>query len=280
MLDLRFADDIVTFARTSAEAAFLLDDLVYELSNVGLVLNASKTVMLTSEAQPPDSFSTPAGISLKVFGALAAHKWLGCMLSTRGSHKHGADADYHIQCANKAFYASRWLLCDRAVSLAQRLKYFQAVVTAVACFAAGHRTAYKADVHKIDVHFRKLLRQVVGPPGGIDWSQPWHGTLHIWHERVNRITTNMGLHSWSTHCLRQYWRLACYIAGLPEERWVLRVLKFRPCGRRPQGAPRNTWESKIHSFCRMKGWGDWLTVAAHRENWLSYTNEFVEFCSR
>ena len=91
------------------------------------------------------------------------------------SQNHGADVDYHIQCANKAFHANRWLLCDRAVSLAQRLTYFQAAVTAVACFAAGRRTTYKAELHKIDVHFRKLLRQVVGPPGGIDWSQPWHG---------------------------------------------------------------------------------------------------------
>ena len=53
LLDLRFADDVVFFARTQTEAAHLLDLLVEELAKVGLQLNESKTVALTTESQPP-----------------------------------------------------------------------------------------------------------------------------------------------------------------------------------------------------------------------------------
>ena len=53
LLDLRFADDILLFARTKAEAIFMLETLMEELACVGLCLNASKTVVLTNEAQPP-----------------------------------------------------------------------------------------------------------------------------------------------------------------------------------------------------------------------------------
>ena len=53
LLDLRFADDILLFARTAAEAMALLDDLVHKLQNIGLQLNTGKTVILTSEVQPP-----------------------------------------------------------------------------------------------------------------------------------------------------------------------------------------------------------------------------------
>ena len=48
------------------------------------------------------------------------------------------------------------------MSLATRLRYFDTIITPVACFAEGHRA--KKDLNKIDVTFRKLLRGVVVPP--------------------------------------------------------------------------------------------------------------------
>ena len=42
LIDLRFADEILFFARSALEVGKLLDSLVAELSEVGLVLNADK----------------------------------------------------------------------------------------------------------------------------------------------------------------------------------------------------------------------------------------------
>ena len=53
LLDLRFADGILIFANTKEEVQNLLDSLVRHLATAGLVLNTSKTVALTTEAQPP-----------------------------------------------------------------------------------------------------------------------------------------------------------------------------------------------------------------------------------
>ena len=61
---------------------------------------------------------------------------------------------------------------------------FDSVVTSVVRFGAGQRKLYKSELRKLDVHCRKLLRQVVGPPGSIDWTQPWHSILHQWNQRV------------------------------------------------------------------------------------------------
>ena len=58
LLDLRFADDVVFLAESEREAAALLDSLVAEFAKVGLVLNAPKTVALTTQAQPPVCLST------------------------------------------------------------------------------------------------------------------------------------------------------------------------------------------------------------------------------
>ena len=61
LLDPRFADDILLFAKSYAEAVSLLHDLATALSQVGLTLNASKTVVLTNEAQPPQHLQLPSG---------------------------------------------------------------------------------------------------------------------------------------------------------------------------------------------------------------------------
>ena len=61
LLDLRFADDILLFAKSYAETVSLLHDLVTALSQVGSILNAKKTVVLTNEAQPPQHLQLPSG---------------------------------------------------------------------------------------------------------------------------------------------------------------------------------------------------------------------------
>ena len=72
------------------------------------------------------------------------------------------------QATSKAFYANRWILCDKNVTLNSRINFFDSVVTSVVRFRAGQRKLYKSEFRKLDVHCRKLLRQVEGPPGSID----------------------------------------------------------------------------------------------------------------
>ena len=83
-----------------------------------------------------------------------------------------------IVCVSRAFHANRSILTNHQVSVKDRLTFLHAVVTPVACFAAGHRKIFKQELAALDVAHRKLLRRVVGPPAGMDWSRPWHEILH------------------------------------------------------------------------------------------------------
>ena len=83
-----------------------------------------------------------------------------------------ARCKYHLQAASKAFFANRNILCNKTVSLVKCLQFLDKIVTPVACFAAGHRKIYKADLETMDVHFRRLLRSVVGPPSQTNWLYP------------------------------------------------------------------------------------------------------------
>ena len=80
----------------------------------------------------------------------------------------------------------------------------------VTVFAAGHRTLYKTDLRNFDVVFRKLLRSVVGPPAGMDWTRPWHEILHDWNGRVNEFAALHGIKLWSQRCVQQHWSITWY----------------------------------------------------------------------
>ena len=66
LLDLRLADDILLFAPTAREARFLLENLMHEFAEVGLLLNGEKTVVSTNDAQPPSHLWTQTGVKLQV----------------------------------------------------------------------------------------------------------------------------------------------------------------------------------------------------------------------
>ena len=50
-----------------------------------------------------------------------------------------ARQELSMQASARAFNANKWILCDTEVSIAQKLGYFDRVISTVACFAAGHR---------------------------------------------------------------------------------------------------------------------------------------------
>ena len=154
------------------------------LEQVGLKLNASKTEVFTTQAQPPSTLTAPVGLELKILEHTKAHKWLGCLLSTLNMGNRQQNMTYRLQNAARAFQANKWVLCDKNVGIALRLKFFDAIVTSVVCFAGGHRKLYVRELRKLDVHCRKLLRRMVGPPPDINWNGPWHDILHEWHIRI------------------------------------------------------------------------------------------------
>ena len=119
----------------------------------------------------------------------SSNKWLGCMLSTVDASKRQDDIDHRLQCAARAFHVNKWILCDKMVSMASRLRFSDAMITSVVCFATGRRKIYANDLRKLVVHCRKLFRRVVGPPPDIDWNQRWHTILHGTTGLINNWNT-------------------------------------------------------------------------------------------
>ena len=136
------------FAASASETELILEKLIEALAEVGLVLNPDKTVVLTNEAQPSQQLILPTGPSFQIIQPEEGHKWLGCMLTARGSAGQDVDMECHLQQATKVFWANR---------LGDRLKYFDACVSSVACFASRHRTIHKKQLQTLDALFGKTL---------------------------------------------------------------------------------------------------------------------------
>ena len=81
MVYLRFADDILVFATSSQQTAYMLDELVVALAGVGLILYENKTKLLPTQGQPPNKITTPRGLNVAVVDRAGCHKWFGCILS-------------------------------------------------------------------------------------------------------------------------------------------------------------------------------------------------------
>ncbi len=180
---------------------------------------------MITEAQRHHFLSTPTALKINFFDQKSCHKWLGCMLIIPIMMKKRHDVDHHLPAASKAVFRHRATLCDRNVSIRKRVRYFDAVVSPVAVFAAGHRTMYKTDLAH-NVLFRKLLRSVVDP------LQAWIRHVHGMKPCMTGMVESMNLRpfmasSCAQNMSKTMWsaiRLAHYISSLDDQRWVKRLM--------------------------------------------------------
>ena len=80
--------------------------------------------------------TTSTGAVVKVKEKEAGHKWLGCMLSAAGSKNAILDTDYHSQSASRALFCQQINFLSRNVSIRNKLKFLNAIVTQIASFGA------------------------------------------------------------------------------------------------------------------------------------------------
>lgn len=59
-----------------------------------------------------------------------------------------------------------------------------------------------------------------------------------------------GVLTWSQRSLQRYWHLCSYIVGLPNARWVSRILVWRCRNTGKRGGPFRLWHSTAETICR------------------------------
>ena len=156
-LDFLLADDILLFLQSADEARVVLASLIGHLANVGLILNAGKTVILTTEGQARPHIGLAHGQLVTVLRRHVSHRWLGCLLSAANSAAStSSDVYHHLSAVLPSFFGNGWILRDRHVSVRSCLNYLHAVITLGTCFSAGHRTIHNADLVHLNIQFKHV----------------------------------------------------------------------------------------------------------------------------
>ena len=151
---------------------------------------------------------------------------------------------------------------------------------AITTFGAGPRCIHNADMAKLDIKFRRMIRSVVGAPDEICWGDPWHEILHIWNQRVREVVGAYHMKTWAETCASEHWKFTCHIMNLPHERSARRMLHWQPSGRGSLGRPAMNWTTKFEQLSRVKHWHDWKEVAADANRWMMEAENFIKFCTQ
>ena len=67
------------------EVAQFFEKLIVAIRRVGLILDADKKIILTSQAEPPATLVTRDDAVIKILDRNRGQKWLGCILTVAGS---------------------------------------------------------------------------------------------------------------------------------------------------------------------------------------------------
>ena len=249
------------------EVRKLLDSLVAELSQVGLLLIADQTVILTRQSQPPSTITTDHGRAMSRRNGWFAFSlrtdrnknfWTGNSISSKWQ-KHIMPTNGIWKTEGSSFFSNFAIL----MLLFHRLFALQ----------VGIVPGTKKNIQTLDIHFRKFCRSIVGLSQHIDWTLGWHEILHIWNKHfagVAKIPSRSGI------CCA-YWKLATHIAKFPIHHWIQKVFIRQPVGRRWLGRPKHRWDSKLAMSLPKNG-----SLGGHCARlWIvgQYLNGMKEKCS-
>ena len=224
--NLRYADDMMIFAKSAEELVQMMEWLVEELSFIGLELNTSKTKVLCTLNNVED-FLDIGGNFVEVLSGNKCHKYLGRHLSGDLKNRGIVECKHRIQVAWYNFHKHQKVLTNGNISMKLRLKLFEATVTPCLLFGMSVLPIYQSMMDKIDATRRKMLRKIVGWVRVDD--EDWSITMSRMSERVKRALVHCpNSRDWSTRIFLMQWQYACRVRSLPRNSWVSLACRWRP----------------------------------------------------
>ena len=115
LTNLRYADDLMLYAKHWDELIFMMETVIVESSAVGLHLNTSKTKVLTTTALTGPMFLDVGGDMIEAVHGQETHKYLGKKLPGDFSTRANVDVKHRTHIAWMKFNQHRETLLNRHV---------------------------------------------------------------------------------------------------------------------------------------------------------------------
>ena len=196
----------------------------------------------------------------------------GCFLCTT---PHREELRNIIACGWCSFFKHQDALCNRRLSLSDRLRLFKSTVVPSILYGCGAWTLTINAARSLVCTRRKMLRWMVQTARLPD---------ECWVEYIKRATciaeslaSEHGCADWVLLQRERQWILAGKVASATDRRWSHRILSWKPWFRtltcRPAGRPRKRWDDCIARFAG----GNWVQSACENSLWQALSHGFVHF---
>lgn len=279
----RYADDIMTFAKSDTELAFMIEALVDELAKTGLHLNGKKTKIMTNE-NVQFQYLEVAGEMVAIIPNLDSHRYLGRSMAGNLFNRTAVKIKHRLQAGWYKFSRHSKTLTNRNISIKLRLKLFDSVVTPTILFGLTALPLHQSHLDKINVTQRKMLRKIAG------WvrlpNEPWETTMKRMTDRVTNALQQWPIKKWGARIHEARWKHVSRLKTMSptslqmlSSKWtppenIDRTIQCRPY--RNVGRPNLRWDDQINNFCRSNCDCTWQDMTVDQASNL--INDYVEFC--
>ena len=225
LTNVRYADDILLFAKSREELQNMLLLLVEELRKIGLELNADKTKILTNEILEEQSVSV-GGTEIGLIAENGKHKYLGRYLPGVFENRSIIEVAHRIQCGWHKFGRHSSTLLNKNVSIKLRLKLFDAVVTPSILFGLHVLPISGKNMTKITGCQNKMLRKIVG------WSwhsgDNWETVMSSMKRKVMNAMQQHHVRPWNTCIDTMRSEKFSRLRSMDQSRWEYLCLQWVP----------------------------------------------------
>ena len=282
LTNLRFADDILLIATSTAMIRDMVAELQKVAAGVGLQLHMGKTKILTNEFGRKSlcrDCCDVNGEGIEILAAGDPTMYLGRSLSLIDTQ--AAELENRISSAWRAFMRRKNELCNKGYPLRSRLRLFEATVTKAALYGSETWVPTAEMARRLSTTQRKMLRWMVGTRRRVDHAQwddetdselseppaegdlndaPFGGdTLEAWEDWIKRATEvgeeelrRAKIEDWCRQQRRSYWRWAGHVARMQDGRWTVQLLNWVPDeGSRRVGRPNKRWVDELEDYIRL-----------------------------
>jgi len=242
--NIRYADDILLIGKSLEEVVEMLELLAVVLQEYGLELNVGKTMIFTNDEPPDTTTLAEVGESfVAILRRQGVHKYLGRAFSGDLRNRGQCALDHRLACGWGKFKALQGTLTDKNVSVKLRLKLFDAVVTPTVLYALQTAPLAGAQLRKLDVSQRCMLRRMVG--WVCDDNDSWQERGSRMKQRLERALALHPVANWSERVTNAKAKLVAEIESAPL--WTKRAHEWHPVScamlngmtaRRHRGRPR------------------------------------------
>ena len=284
LTNVRYADDLMLYARSDTDLASMVESLVEELAALGLHLNTSKTKILTTQNLKEPMFLDIGSDMIEVLHEGQNHKYLGKKLSGDLRKRATVDLQHRSHIVWMKFNEHKDTLLNRHVSLRLRLKFFDSVITPTILFGLLTCPLTSNQLQQLEVVKNRMLRSIVGWAPLVD--NDWHELMQKMNRKLENAQQIFNVKSWIERLLVGRFRFAAKIASgmnswasitsewYPYQRWQKNYC-VEP--RKRIGRPAKRWDDQMQSFAQVIFHSSWFQAAKY-ETWSSHEKNFVQWC--